>query len=82
MTDGEREKIKAWVDNWKVAGEELDRLKWEEFRAMDQETAVVQAARAFAAAEGWRATHPGLIDRPCGMIAQQSYFSKWQKNPI
>jgi len=35
MSEEGQERMKAWVANWKQTGEELDRLKWEELRAMD-----------------------------------------------
>jgi len=72
MTDGEREKIKAWVGNWKVAGEELDRLKWEELRAMDE----LASARIF---NHLTAGLPGEWEPPereCGLVPQQAFFSK------
>jgi len=72
MTEEEREKIKAWVDNWKVTGQELDRLKWEELRAMDER----DSCRIFnRLGSGWVDdwTPP---DQECGLVIQQALFSK------
>ena len=33
----EKEKILQYIRNWKVVGEELDRMKGEELRAMSEE---------------------------------------------
>lgn len=82
MSDDEREKIKAWVDNWKLTGEELDRRKWEELRAMDAPTARRQSSHALAMADSWRASQPNPIHRPSGMVEQQSWFAKWPKKSI
>ncbi len=72
MSGEERKKMKAWVDNWKVTGEELDRLKWEELREMGDE----ESLRIFnRLGSGWvdEWTPPG---RECGLVVQQAIFSK------
>ena len=28
----DREAMRRWVETWKITGEELDRMKWEELR--------------------------------------------------
>jgi hypothetical protein len=72
MIEGERGKLKAWVDNWKTTGEELDRLKWEELRAMDEQ----ESARIFnALASGW-VDEWTPSDRECGLVVQQAIFSR------
>lgn len=82
MTEAEQEKMKAWVANWKLTGEELDRLKWEELRAMDHQCAVLQSTRALESADGWRAMQPQPVERSSGLIEQQFWFAKWPKQSI
>jgi hypothetical protein len=72
MSDAEHEKMKAWVANWKVVGEELDRLKWEELRAMDEaDSARIFNKLGFGWVDAW--TPP---DGQCGFIIQQAIYSK------
>lgn len=82
MSEQEQEKMKAWVANWKQTGEELDQLKWEELRAMDAQTARQQTAQVLAMADSWRASQPALIERPSGLVEQQSWFAKWPMKSI
>lgn len=54
MSDAQLERMKAWVANWKVTGEELDRIKWEELRNMDPSEALEQSTKSLAMADEWR----------------------------
>lgn len=71
--------MKSWVTNWKQTGEELDRIKWQELRTMDAQSARLQSTQALAMADEWRASQPALIDRPSGMVEQQRWFAKWRR---
>lgn len=71
---GEKELMRQWVENWKVVGEETDRLKTEALRAMTEEEAAVQfngmdcdPSLVWTSEE--RRTSSGLIE-------QQRLFSK------
>lgn len=74
MSGEDREKMKAWVDNWKQTGEELDRRKWEELRAMDESSAALIFNKL---GEGWVEPWSSPERRPGhGLIIQQDYFRK------
>jgi hypothetical protein len=79
VTDEERAKIKAWVENWKVTGELLDQLKWLELQQMDQQTAARHAAQVLHMAELWLEAQPAPYNRPSGLVEQQYWFSRWPK---
>lgn len=74
MSHQERERVRAWVANWKQAVVELDRLKCEDLQAMDEATS----------AEIFNRLGMGWVDdwqnpeRPAGigLVLQQMYFSK------
>lgn len=70
MPEQEREQIKAWVANWKQTGVELDRLKREELRAMDE----VASAEIFnRLGMGWVDDWQNPEPQP-GLVQQQMYF--------
>lgn len=68
------EKMKRWVDAWKVAGPELERIKQEELRAMDE----ARSAEIFnKLASGWVDNwSPSGLETDQGLVIQQHYFSK------
>jgi hypothetical protein len=73
----EKERMRQWVENWKVVGEETDRLKTEALRALTQE----EAAEQFNGMD----CDPALVwtseERrySSGLIEQQRLFSKLHK---
>lgn len=69
------EKMKRWVETWKVAGPELERIKQEELRAMDAATARDLTAQALSLGDSWFAVKRDM-DRGSGMAKQQAIFSK------
>ncbi len=74
MTDEEQKKTKAWIANWKQTGEELDRLKWEELRAMDEtSSALIFNKLGIGWVEPWTSPERKPGD---GLIIQQDYFRK------
>jgi hypothetical protein len=71
MTPDERDQMKRWVDTWKRAGPELERIRREEVRQ-------VKTGDAFRAFEGMallmaRNAPPKPIS---GLVEQQRWFSK------
>lgn len=71
----EKALMKRWVDQWKVTGPELERIKKEELRAMTDEEALrrvqrVMNSRARHASEGVRAGESS------GLIEQQRIFAR------
>jgi hypothetical protein len=71
----EKEAMRRWVETWKVAGEELDRMKWEELRAMTE----ADAARMLDLQE-WPREVPLWRDPErefsSGLVEQQRIFMK------
>ena len=66
--------MRAWVETWKRAGIELDRMKWEQLRRLSE----AQAARDFCMLD----CDPVLIWRSperedgAGLVEQQRWFMK------
>jgi hypothetical protein len=50
MTDEERNKMKAWVDNWKTLGPILEKLKREESKSANLEETILAMDSAFRSA--------------------------------
>jgi hypothetical protein len=74
MSEQEREKVRAWVANWKQAGIELDRIKCEELQTMDEAaSAEIFNRLGMGWVDNWRnpEREAGL-----GLVLQQMYFSK------
>jgi len=61
--------MKRWVDTWKTAGPELERIKREELRAMTEQEALLRVERVMnsRAPDRWnrpdRRTSSGLIEQ-------------------
>lgn len=74
MSEQEREKVRAWVANWKQAGVELDRIKCEDLQAMDEATSAEIFNRlGMGWVDDWQNPErpPGI-----GLVLQQMHFSK------
>lgn len=71
----EREQMRAWVENWKRIGPELEEIKKRELRALTEEEAARQAAilNESVADEYW--IEPAR-ERSEGLIEQQRLFQK------
>ncbi|MFN7933840.1 MAG: hypothetical protein U0R19_10955 [Bryobacteraceae bacterium] len=67
----EREQIQRWVQTWKDAGPELERIRLRELREEDNLLSLQMLARAFNHATR---THPP--DGTSGLIEMQHYFAK------
>ncbi len=66
--------MKDWVANWKQTGEELERRKWEELRAIDETTsAIIFNSLGSGWVEEWRTPEKA---EETGLVIQQAYFSK------
>jgi hypothetical protein len=67
----ERAKIRAWIEAWKVAGPEMERMRAEDIRRAD----TAEAIEIFSGMlpQVWK-THP---PRPAsGLVEQQEIFAK------
>ncbi len=69
----EREQMRAWVENWKRVGPELERIKREELRAMTEEEGTRVAVRVMEARAEPRWRDPARRAAH-GMIEQQRWF--------
>ncbi|MEK7674435.1 MAG: hypothetical protein AAB676_01205 [Verrucomicrobiota bacterium] len=71
MTKKERALTKRWVETWKKAGPELERIRREEVKR----TKTAQGMQALAGCVTWT-----LRDQPprttSGLVEQQAWFSK------
>ena len=80
ISDDELALMKRWVDQWKITGPELERIKREELRAMTEEEALLRVQRVMnsRAANRWirpdRRTSSGLIE-------QQRLFARLRRVP-
>jgi hypothetical protein len=71
MTPEERELTKKWIEIWRRAAPELERIRREEIRAADTARAIEALSGAFIAA---RCDHP---PRPTsGLVEQQRRFHR------
>ena len=75
ISDDELALMKRWVEQWKITGPELERIKREELRAMTEEEAGEIAVRlsTAAAADIW--IEPHRRDS-LGLVEQQRLFQK------
>lgn len=77
----EKEKILQYIRNWKVVGEELDRIKGEELRAMSEEESAERIHDVLLMADEWfQVNIPSASE--CGLIEQQRIFQKWPQARI
>jgi hypothetical protein len=74
MTSEEKELARRWVEAWKTAGPELERIRREEIKATDTK----RDLRVFAGLATW-----ALEQQPpassSGLVEQQRLFSKTRK---
>jgi len=77
----ENEKMIHYIRNWKVLGEELDRMKTEELSALSREELAVRINDVMLMVDEWSKVHSPL-ERGGGLIEQQKVFSKWRTNRI
>jgi len=83
MPDSEtdQEAMRRWVKTWQSAGEELDRIKQTELRALTEEKAAAQSHDLFQMGDQWMDLNPGLR-RESGLVEQQRWFMKLrEQNP-
>jgi hypothetical protein len=66
----EHEQMKLWVETWKRAGVELERIRKEELRALTEEESAADLFRGFDLLE--------LPEYPptSGLVEQQRWFAK------
>ena len=71
MDAAERELTLKWIENWRVLGPELERIRREEIRACDTSLAMQALDDAFESALLHSPTGRGS-----GLVEQQAIFSK------
>jgi hypothetical protein len=76
--ESDHEVMRRWVRTWKSAGEELDRIKQEELRALTEEEAAAQSLDLFRMGDQWMDENPGF-KRESGLVEQQRWFMKWRE---
>jgi len=74
----EEENILQYIRNWKVVGEELDRIKGEDLRAMSEEESAARIHDVLLMADEWLKLNAAPL-RECGLIEQQRIFQKWPR---
>ena len=68
--------IKRWVETWKFAGPELERIKKEELRAMTDREAAADAEMILSVAvDDWT---PESRKVSSGLVEQQRLFGNWK----
>jgi hypothetical protein len=71
-TAEDRDLIRRWVDTWRRAGEELDRIRRREIESSDTQEAVRQL---FSSQDAWLESAP----KTSGLVEQQAWFAKLRK---
>ncbi len=77
----EKDKMKAYVRNWKFAGDQIDRMKGEELRNLTPSESAKRINDVMLMADCWLA-QMGPPDRESGLVEQQMYFKKWRTSSI
>ena len=77
----EKDKMKAYVRNWKFAGDQIDRMKGEELRNLTPSESAKRINNVMLMADCWLA-QMGHSDRESGLVEQQMYFKKWLTSSI
>jgi hypothetical protein len=74
MDDSERERLKQWVETWKRAGPELERIRREELRAFryEDKAGIIESLLEIGVDFG----RPRLTS---GLVEQQRLFMKGRK---
>ena len=72
----EPERIRRWVETWKQAGPELDRVKEDELRQRSDQDFAKDTHEVLQMADHWLQLNPGF-ERHSGMVEQQRIFRKW-----
>lgn len=74
------EQMRAWVENWKRIGPELEREKRRQLRALTEEAATERALRVMKARVNL-GTRDAARRATSGLIEQQRIFSKFPRPP-
>jgi len=77
----EKDKMKAYVRNWKFAGDQIDRMKGEELRNLTPSESAKRINDVMLMADCWLA-QMGPSDRESGLVEQLMYFKKWRTSSI
>jgi hypothetical protein len=73
MDKAENERNRCWVNGWRTASKELEKLRVEAIRHSDTATAIEQLSDAFESA---RLHYPPATTS--GLVEQQRLFSRWR----
>jgi len=71
MDEAQEQLVRRWVENWRQAGPELERLRAEEIRNSDTAAAIEQLSDAFESAR--RQWKPPTTS---GLVEQQRLFAR------
>ena len=77
----EKDKMKAYVRNWKFASYQIDRMKGEELRNLTPSESAKRINDVMLMTDCWLA-QMGHSDRESGLVEQQMYFKKWRTSSI
>ena len=71
-----RRQGRLWLDDWRAAGERLERERWQHVQALDEDSAWEQAQELFALVESeWTG------DAGEGLLLQQDVFRRVRPGP-
>lgn len=69
--------MKRWVETWKLAGPELERIKKEELRALSEEEGIADVESILSVpVDGWT---PEWRKTWSGLVEQQRLFAKLKR---
>ena len=71
MTTEERDRTMKWIEIWRRAGPELERIRWEEIRRADTQRAIELLDGAYRSAVRTGRPSPGS-----GLTEQQRFFHR------
>lgn len=71
----DKENIKIWVENWKITGKLLEKLRIDEMRKSDTYQSMLALNDAFNSAIA-----NALIAESSGLVEQQKWFKKFREN--
>lgn len=71
----EKEMLARWVENWKEAGKELEKIRREEIRAGSVQETIFALTDAFESAIRHNPPKP-----TSGLVEQQRLFKSWKRN--
>ncbi len=80
LTD--EQKMRKWVETWKQAGPELERIKTHELRELDIQKSASMTHDLLLMADQALGLNPRPPRPDSGMVEQQRIFRKWWQHRI